>query len=87
MEKYEVSKEWIRKNSKKIKEAYLIGTNPKHTYDLSSAHDVLEILQTVDPVNATHDNAEIFSKVLRLFSLQMREKFKPKSQRRERIKN
>ncbi|HUD45066.1 MAG TPA: hypothetical protein VMR41_05970 [Patescibacteria group bacterium] len=75
MAKYELSKDWSSKNSEKVKEAYLLVTDPKHKYSVESVDDVLKILIIVDPLNANEENAEIFSKMLQLFTKQMKKKF------------
>ena len=87
MAKYELSKEWIRENGYKIKEAYLLITDPKNKYDTTSTSDVLEIMKIVDPENATNENAEIFSKVLQLFTKQMESKFKIRRKQKSTIIN
>ena len=73
MTAYELSKEWIKKNGEKIKEAYSSAT--ARGLDISSKWDVFELLKVIDPSNATEENAEIFSKVLQLFVLGVKKKF------------
>lgn len=65
MNKINLSKEWIRENSKIIKKAYSIAAVNK--YDLKSKEISIKLLKEIDPENATEENAEIFSKILQLF--------------------
>lgn len=85
MADYELSKEWIRKNGKKIKEAY--SSASARGLDVSSEADVLELLKIIDPANATEKNAEIFSKILQLFALGIKKKFETTKQVKEKVIN
>lgn len=80
MKKYELSKEWIKENGEKIKEAY--SSAGARGYDVSSKSDVLKLLKLIDPRNANKENAEIFSKILQLFAHGIKKRFelKPKTQ-------
>lgn len=66
MADYKLSKEWIKKNGEKIKEAY--SSAGARGYDVSSKTDVLKLLEDIDPQNANEENAEIFSSILVLFA-------------------
>jgi len=85
MEKYEVSKEWISKNGKLIKNAYNVVLAGK--YDITSIKDIFMVIKVVDPVNASEDNADILSKLLQLFSQQLDERLKPTQKVKERVIN
>lgn len=71
MGKYKLTKDWIKENSGLLKKAYSVVKTQK--YDLKSKTDVLEVLKVVDLNNATEENAKVFSKILQLFDLKMRE--------------
>lgn len=58
------SKDWIRKNTGKIKNAYSYAVVNK--LNVKSKEDVLTILQAVDPENANEEYAQSFSKVLQI---------------------
>ncbi len=85
MAAYELSKEWIKKNGEKIKEAYSSATS--RGLDIFSKADVFELLKIIDPVNATEENAEIFSKVLQLFALGVKKKFEATKKVKEKVIN
>jgi len=80
MEKYELSKDWLKKNGEKVKFGYSIATG--HKCDLKSTKDVLEVLNVVDPENANEKNAEVFSKILQLFAQGVKEKFEPERKKK-----
>lgn len=83
MDKYELSKEWIRKNTDKIKKAYVFAVARK--YDIKSEADVLEILKAIDPINATEENAKIFSGILQLFVQRLKNKTKQNSNTKSKL--
>ena len=85
MAKYKLSKEWIRKNKIRIKEAY--SSASVRGLDVTSQTDILKLLKIVDPENATEGNAEIFSKVLQLFALGVKKKFESKPKIRPKTVN
>ena len=73
MNQYKLSKEWIKENSEKIKEAY--SSASARGYDISSKADILKLLKIIDPPNANESNAAIFSKILQLFAKGIKKKF------------
>ena len=83
MQKYELSKDWLKKNTEKVKFGYSIASG--RSYDLKSAKDVLEVLKVVDPENANEENAKIFSGILELFSHRVKKKFEPKPKTKSKI--
>ncbi len=83
MKRYELSKEWIKENGDKIKEAYSSALARK--LDISSKDDVLILLQIVDPQNADDSNAEIFLKILQLFKMKVNEKFEVNLPKKDKI--
>jgi len=87
MAKYELSQEWISENNIMIKKAYLLITDPKCKYDISSVNDVLKTIRVIDPDSATDENAKILSKILQLFVKQMNNKFKIKAKKSQRTIN
>lgn len=60
-----LTKEWIVKNGRKLKQAYSFAVDNK--LNINSEKDVLTILGAIDPENANKEYAEMFSKALRLF--------------------
>lgn len=85
MEKYELSKDWVKKNGAKIKRAHnLVITDG---YDIKSTQDVLKILRIVDPANASEENAKVLSKILQLFASRMKKAFEIKPKAKSRIIN
>ncbi len=85
MAKYDLSKEWIKKNGSKIKQGYNIALLDK--YDIESKEDVLKILTEIDPENATEENAKIFSGVLKFFAYQLKRKFEQKQKLKSKTVN
>lgn len=76
MEEYKLSKDWIKKNGDKIKEAY--SSAKARGFDISSKAEVLKLLQIIDPLNANESSAEVFSKILQLFAEGVKKKFESK---------
>ena len=66
MKNYKLSKDWIEKNRNKIKEAYI--TASIRGFDISLKDDVFKLLKIIDPENACIENADVFSRILQLFS-------------------
>ena len=85
MAKYELSKDWIQKNTSKIKKAYILAL--KRKYDLDSKEDILELLKDVDPENATEENVKVFSGVLKLFNQNINKKFGIGQQKKTKLVN
>lgn len=85
MKKYELSKEWMQQNDVKVKQGY--GVALSQNYDISSLDDVLKLLQIVDPENASHENAEVFSQVLLLFEHQLGDALRKHRKTKERSVN
>jgi hypothetical protein len=83
MEKYELSKDWIRKHALLVKKGYSIAIVRK--YDIRSSKDVVEILKAIDPANVSEENADIFSQILSLFEHRLKKKteVKPREKKRE----
>lgn len=61
-----LSKEWVQRNSQKLKKAYSLAVI--NGYNIKSIDDVIEILKVVDSENANKEYAEVFSKMLQFFS-------------------
>lgn len=70
MSEDKLSKEWLKKNSHKLKTIYSYAVANK--LDIKSEDDVLNILKLVDPENATKLSAKAFSKMLQLFGVKFR---------------
>lgn len=85
MAKYELSKEWIKKNGEKIKEAY--SSASARSLDISSEADVLELLKIIDSENATEENAKILSKILQLFAHGVKKKFESEKKEKQKTIN
>jgi hypothetical protein len=83
MKKHELLKEWIEKNGDKIKEAY--SSASARNIDISSKEEVLKLLQIIDPQNADESNAEVLSKILQLFQMNLNKKFRMNSQKKNKI--
>ncbi len=85
MEKYKLSKDWVKKNGDKVKRAHnLVITDG---YDIKSTEDVLKIIRIIDPANANEENARVFSKILQLFANRMKKAFEIKPKAKPRIVN
>ncbi len=80
MQEYKLSKEWIKKNGDKIKEAYSAAS--ARGYDVSSNADVLKLLQIIDPLNANESNAAAFSKILQLFAMGIKKRYESKQKKK-----
>lgn len=65
-----LSKDWLKKNGHKLKTIYSYAV--VHKLNIKSVNDVLSILKEVDPDNATNENAEVYLKMLQLFSLKIK---------------
>ena len=61
-----LSKDWLKKNGRKVINAYSIVAANK--YDIKSTEDVIKVLKLIDPENANEEYAKEFSKILQLFS-------------------
>ncbi|MCL4384102.1 hypothetical protein M1116_01485 [Patescibacteria group bacterium] len=72
-----LSKEWLHQNQEKLKKAYTYAL--VNHLDIRSTTDVLEILQSIDPNNATNEQAIIFSQMLQLFSQTLKKTLKKKN--------
>lgn len=70
MDESGLTKEWLKNNGDKLKVAYSYAVVNK--LSINSKEDILKILQSVDPENATKDQAEIYLKMLRLFKNRFR---------------
>lgn len=70
MNKNNFLKIWLENNGDKIKIAYSYAVT--HKLDITSQDDVLKVLQVVDPISASKDQAELYSKMMQLF----RDRFK-----------
>jgi len=69
-----MDKDWLKKNGRKVMDAYSIAVANK--IDLSSVKDVVKILRVVDPENANESYAKEFSKMLQLFEKTIQKKIK-----------
>lgn len=58
------SKDWIKQNGEKLKNAYSYAV--VNNLNIKSKEDILRVLKVVDPENANDEYAEIFSKVLQI---------------------
>ena len=89
MARYELSKEWIEKNGRRVLEAY--GSAIARGYDVASVKDVLKLLSIIDPENATEENAEILSGILQLFAKTLKRaikrRYEPGQKLKEKIVN
>ena len=65
MNKSNFLKLWLETNGDKVKIAYSYAVT--HKLDITSQDDVLKVLQVVDPINASKDQAELYSKIMQLF--------------------
>lgn len=77
-----LTKDWLKKNGRKIMNAYSIAVANK--YDITSTEDVIKVLKLIDPENANEEYAKEFSKILQLFSKTVQKKLnlvKPGKQR------
>jgi len=83
MAAYELSKEWIAKNYIRLKEAY--NTATVHNLDITSSEDMLRLLNIIDPINATDNNAIILSKLLPLFSYSLKREIMNKYKQKRKI--
>lgn len=89
MVRYKLSKEWIRKNAKFVKNAYTLALKKK--YDIKSQSEVLAIIKITDPANANEENAQTFSKILQLFAnelgIQMKERYQMRHENKQKVVN
>lgn len=76
MNQDKLSKEWLKKNGHKLKTIYSYAV--ANNLNIKSEEDILSILKTVDPENATKESANAFSKMLQLFGMKFRETLKEK---------
>lgn len=74
--KNDVSADWVKKNSEKLKNIYSYAV--VHKYNIKSEIDVLEVLKATYPQEATIENAKTFSKMLQLFSLKFKKSMRSK---------
>lgn len=72
-----LTKEWLEQNSEKLKKAYSYAI--VNHLDIRSKADVLQILQSIDPVNANETQVEIYMKMLQLFSKTLQKSLKKKN--------
>lgn len=68
-------KDWLVKNSEKVKRAYTLIIENK--YNIESEFDVLKVINIVDPESATKEGIELYSLAFRLVSSQLGKKLHP----------
>lgn len=66
-----LSKDWIKQNGEKLKNAYSYAV--VNNLNVKSKEDVLKILKATDSENANEEYAEVFSKVLQLVGKTLKE--------------